>query len=115
MITSTINLSQINKYGRINQRCERERSNEIIEAGDIKQQNDIEIIKTSVEVARSRKKKMKEGTRKKMKEKWIQWKVRRRRGKEEEKKRLDNEWRKVEEIRIREKRRVKEEWRQRKK
>jgi len=69
MTTSTINLSQINKYGRINQRCERGRSNEIIEAGDRKQKNDIEVTKTSVEVARSRKKKKEEGTRKKIKKK----------------------------------------------
>jgi len=72
MATSTINLNQVNKYGRINQRCERERSNEIIEADDRKQQNDIEVTNTSVEVARSRKKKKEKKTRKKIKKKRIQ-------------------------------------------
>jgi len=45
----------------MNQRCEKERS---IEASDRKQQNDIEVTKTSIEVARSRKEKKEEETRK---------------------------------------------------
>ena len=58
MATNTV--FEPNKYKRINQRCEKERS---IEASERKQQNDIEVTKTSIEVARSRKEK-KEETRK---------------------------------------------------